>query len=208
MNDKKGHGVMTYTTIRSNEPLAMRIFQITGEDSSPGGWYVRLWMDNPDYDLLLTFGPMSHKRAQLLQDLLTKTSCDVREKWEPPFERDEEATRVQALPFIEEPWYEGEVEVELSGLAMMRQRRNIHLATRGMQEALEALAKETARDAAWSYQGMLDETIEVIILSPLRGLALHQNRKQTHPKAERQETGGMSAMPAFLISSPPRGPPS
>jgi hypothetical protein len=185
MNDQKeGHGMTIYRAINSNEPLAIRIFHLTGEASSPDGWYVRLWMDDPDYDLLLTFGPMSRNLAHRLQDLLAKSYCDVWEKWEPPFERDEEEARIrtQVQSSVEEPWYEGEVEVELSGLAMMRQCHRIHLATRGIQSEVEALARETARDAVWSYQGMLDETIEVTVLSP------PSHRSPSEPQANASES--------------------
>jgi hypothetical protein len=97
VNDQKeGHGMTSYKAISSNEPLAVRVFQVTDGEPSRRGWYTRLWVDYPDYDLLITFGPMSRTQAQTMEDLLQRLSCEVRENWEGPFERDKEAVRVQA----------------------------------------------------------------------------------------------------------------
>jgi hypothetical protein len=97
MNDKKEeHGMMSYKAIKSNEPLAMRVFSVPDGEPSQSGWYIRLWVDYPDYDLLLTFGPMSRTQAQTMGGLLQRISCEVRENWEGPFERDEEEARLRA----------------------------------------------------------------------------------------------------------------
>jgi len=60
--------------------------------------------------------------------------------------------------------YDGSVEVELTGLGVMRQRRILSLETPQSQAAVEALAKATAGDHDWDYQGMQEETVEVLIV--------------------------------------------
>lgn len=64
----------------------------------------------------------------------------------------------------EEDFYAGNVEVELTGLAMMRQRRTMRLSKPLSWSSVEALAKETEGNHVWDYQGMREETIEVMIL--------------------------------------------
>jgi hypothetical protein len=66
---------------------------------------------------------------------------------------------------IQETMYEGEVSVELTGLAVMRQRRIILLEKPLPQSAVEELGRKTACDHTWDYMGMQDETIEVMIVS-------------------------------------------
>ena len=65
---------------------------------------------------------------------------------------------------IQEPLYEGEVSVELTGLAVVRQRRTIRLEKPLPQSAVEDLARETVGSYVWDYQGMQDETIEMTVL--------------------------------------------
>jgi hypothetical protein len=80
MNDKKeGRGMTTYIALKSNEPLAMQVFPVTDGDPCHRGWYTRLWVDCSDYDLLLTFGPMSRTQAQVMEDLLQRSYCEVQE---------------------------------------------------------------------------------------------------------------------------------
>lgn len=59
--------------------------------------------------------------------------------------------------------YQGSIEVELTGLGVMRQRRILSLETPQSQAAVEALAKATAGDHDWNYQGMQEGTVEVSI---------------------------------------------
>lgn len=66
---------------------------------------------------------------------------------------------------IQEPLYGGEISVELTGQAFMQQRRTIRLEKPLLQSEVEDLARETAGNYVWDYQGMKDETIEVAILS-------------------------------------------
>ncbi|MBA2681101.1 MAG: hypothetical protein H0U76_22225 [Ktedonobacteraceae bacterium] len=80
-------------------------------------------------------------------------------------DEEEEAVDGENSNDIQEPLYEGEVSVELTGLAAMRQRRIIRLEKLLPQSAVEDLARETAENHVWDYQGMQDETIEVTILS-------------------------------------------
>lgn len=72
-----------YKGIDSNQPLAAKRFRKGKE------WYVRLWVDYPDNDLLLTFGPLDLEQAKSLQTLLQVSYCHVWEQWEAPFEGDE-----------------------------------------------------------------------------------------------------------------------
>lgn len=65
----------------------------------------------------------------------------------------------------QEDCYVGDVSVELTGLAIMRQRRVLHLTEPLPASSVEALAKQTAGDHEWNYQDMRDETVEVTILS-------------------------------------------
>jgi len=66
---------------------------------------------------------------------------------------------------VQENIYSDEVSVELTGLAAMRQRRTIRLEKPLPQSAVEDMARETAGNYVWDYQGMQDETIEVTVLS-------------------------------------------
>lgn len=64
-------------------------------------------------------------------------------------------------PLQPEDLFVGRVAVELTGLAAMRQRRTITLEVATPRSAVEVLARESAGDHVWDYQGMVEETIEV-----------------------------------------------
>lgn len=61
----------------------------------------------------------------------------------------------------------GRVALELTGLAAMRQRRILQLSMPTPRSVVEELARESAGDHAWDYQGMVEETIEVVVYVPL-----------------------------------------
>lgn len=65
----------------------------------------------------------------------------------------------------QEALYVGVVEVELTGLAIMRQRRMLFLERPMGKAVVEALARETERNHIWEYQAMQEETIDVMIVS-------------------------------------------
>ncbi len=55
------------------------------------GWYVCYFINYPDSDQTLTFGPMQdEQKANSFRDLLRDTYCEIREQWSPPFEFDED----------------------------------------------------------------------------------------------------------------------
>jgi len=60
-----------------------------------------------------------------------------------------------------EDLFVGPVAVELTGLAAMRQRWTLRVEVPTPRSALEALAKDSAGNHVWDYQGMVDETVEV-----------------------------------------------
>ena len=66
---------------------------------------------------------------------------------------------------VSAPLYHGTVDVELTGLAMMRQRREIQIAHPVPLSKLVQEAIDTAGSHTWDYQGMQDETIEVSVSS-------------------------------------------
>jgi hypothetical protein len=70
-----------------------------------------------------------------------------------------------------EQTYVGDIEVELTGLVAVRQRRRMSLPGPLTQSGIEALAREIAGSHAWEDQATLEETIEVTILSqPVDGM--------------------------------------
>ena len=81
------------------------------------------------------------------------------------FASDFEATHVSKE--LREPLelFAGKVDVELTGVAIVRQRRTVVLAEHLTQSEVEELAIETAGDHLWDYQGVQYETIDVTILS-------------------------------------------
>ncbi len=60
-----------------------------------------------------------------------------------------------------EDLFVGQVALDLTGLAAMRQRRTLTLEAPTTRSAVEALAKDSAGNHSWDYQGMIEETIEV-----------------------------------------------
>jgi hypothetical protein len=66
-----------------------------------------------------------------------------------------------ADPHAQEDLFMGAVEVELTGLAAMRQRRTLHLTVPTPRSEVEARARDSAGNYVWDYQGMVDETVEV-----------------------------------------------
>ena len=66
-----------------------------------------------------------------------------------------------AVPHAPEDLFMGAVEVELTGLAVMRQRWTLHLAEPTPRADVEARARDSAGNYVWDYQCMLDETVEV-----------------------------------------------
>jgi hypothetical protein len=60
-----------------------------------------------------------------------------------------------------EDQFVGQVEVELTGLAAMRQRRTITLEGATPRSAVAMLARQSAGNHTWDYLGMVEETIEV-----------------------------------------------
>ena len=60
-----------------------------------------------------------------------------------------------------EELFVGQVAVELTGLAAMRQRRTLTLEVPTSRSEVEELAKDSAVDHVWDYQGMVATTIEV-----------------------------------------------
>lgn len=60
-----------------------------------------------------------------------------------------------------EDLFVGQVAVELTGLAAMRQRWTLRVEVPTPRSAVEALAKDSAGNHVWDYQGMVDATIEV-----------------------------------------------
>lgn len=61
--------------------------------------------------------------------------------------------------------YTGAIEVELTGLAMVRQRRMVHVEEPLAHSSVVALARATEGNHVWEYRGMREETIDVTILS-------------------------------------------
>lgn len=74
------------------------------------------------------------------------------ESMQPPIFPDESSRPQEAL-------YIGAVEIELTGLAIMRQRRTLSLGEPLGQVAVETLARETERNHVWDYQSMQEDTI-------------------------------------------------
>jgi hypothetical protein len=66
---------------------------------------------------------------------------------------------------MKETLYTGAIEVELTGLAMVRQRRMINIEEPLAHSSVVALARATEGNHVWDYGGMREETIDVTILS-------------------------------------------
>lgn len=61
--------------------------------------------------------------------------------------------------------YTGAIEIELTGLAMVCQRRMIHVDELLALSAVIDLARASEHNHVWEYRGMREETIDVTILS-------------------------------------------
>ena len=80
-----------YVGIRANQPFFLKKVRESDASSQKTRWYVKLWGDLFDNDLLLTFGPMSQQDAQSLYSVLKGTYTHLEERYTSPFERDLEA---------------------------------------------------------------------------------------------------------------------
>lgn len=97
------------------------------------------------------------------ENLLAAVAAEVRRRGlESAYHEDllSDAIGATVLPQPED-LFVGSVAVELTGLAAMRQRRTLMLEVPTPRSAVEELARETAGDHVWDYQGMLDGTVEV-----------------------------------------------
>jgi hypothetical protein len=66
-----------------------------------------------------------------------------------------------AAPVQSDELVVGDVVVELTGLAMMRQRWILKIVAPLSRSEAAALARESAGDHVWDYEGMVEGTIEV-----------------------------------------------
>jgi len=67
------------------------------------------------------------------------------------------------VPPALEDLFMGPVAVELTGLAVMRQRWTLQLSAPTPRSEVEAQAKDSAGNHVWDYQGMVEETVEVFL---------------------------------------------
>lgn len=61
--------------------------------------------------------------------------------------------------------YSGVIQIELTGLAVMRQRRTLTLPKTMTESEVETLIKETVGDYVWDYQELIDDSVDITIVS-------------------------------------------